>query len=620
MPILRVIEGPLAGASAEVGDQPVSIGRELGNVLRIEDPKSSRFHAEVLRIGNGWVLKDLGSSNGTWCEAGRVGDMPLSDGSVFRIGRTYIRFEDVEAAAQARTAGADPQTWADPALLRSLKDWRGGTESFAQGGGADEAAKQNSYLALLQQIIEKTGRATGRDQLFEVLDDAACEVLEGDRVAVFLPDPQAEDGWSLWPAHAKRLKARHGAVPFARTLLRTVRQQREPLLVTSQGDLDPTASMLRAGVRTAMAAPLRIGDTVHALLYVDRIKGVSPFTRNELEFLAAVANQLAATLANREQVVELEAELDRLRSAPQSRPIVLVGRSLEPVLALGARLASSPSPVLIRGEHGTGKELMVRLLHQGSTRADRPLHIFSCAGLAETQALAGLFGTAAGDHPGACELADGASLLLDEIGDLPAAAQARLISVLERQECLREGGAAPRRADLRLFATSTRDLEAEAAAGRFRPDLLHRFAGFTIELPPLRERPGDLDALCDHLLATLATRLDQPPRRLAPETRALLMRASWPGNVQQLRQVLERACIAGSDVVIRPGDLPPLPGTGPAPTASPEVWPVMTMSELERIHILKVLDHCGGNKKAASEVLGIDRSTLYAKLRQYGVK
>jgi transcriptional regulator with GAF, ATPase, and Fis domain len=179
-------------------------------------------------------------------------------------------------------------------------------------------------------------------------------------------------GWMLWPTHERRLRARFGAVPFARTLLTTVRSRKVPLLCTNDGDLAPSASMVQAGVQSAMAAPVRLGDEVHALLYVDRLEATEPFTRTELEFLAAVANQLAVQLANRANVAALEAEVGRLQAGPRPLPIVVIGedpamRALDDVVArVAPACEAKPSAVHKRGEN---KAAMVP-----SRRSINPIH------------------------------------------------------------------------------------------------------------------------------------------------------------------------------------------------------------------------------------------------------
>lgn len=628
MPSLRIIAGSGSGQSFPLTGRKATIGRDAANQVQIGDPKSSRVHAELTCAGGRWKLKDLGSSNGTWNDEGRISSLPLSHGTVFRIGATKLRFESQDEAAGTVV---DESTWADPARIESLDKLgkEGGSQLFrrrkdAKDSGSD-LLRASNYLVLLHQLVLKSAQARTRDQLFELLDDAAAEVLDGDRCAVFLPAPlDADGGWVLWPAHERRLRARFGAVPFARTLLAAARTRKEPLRCTGDGDLSPSASMMQSGVRSAMAAPVRVGDELHALLYVDRIESAEPFHRAELEFLAAVANQLAVQLSNRDDVAELKAEVVRLQAAPRHVAVSFIGQdpAMKAVEAFIARAAPTSAPVLILGESGTGKELIARAIHAGSKRADRPLQVVNCAALAESVIESTLFGHVKGaftgadeNRPGLFELADKATLFLDEVGELPAGVQAKLLRALEQGEVQRVGDGALRKVDVRVIAATNRDLREEAGAGRFRTDLLHRLDVLSVSTPPLRTRPTDIDLLVDHFLGENASRLGQPLKRFAPEARALLLKHPWPGNVRQLKNVIERACIMAADKVIQAADLPE--SVRGAEVAS-FVTPIASLGAIERAHILRVLEHCGGNKKAAAELLEIDRSTLYAKLRQYG--
>jgi DNA-binding NtrC family response regulator len=611
MPRIRVVEGSGVGAVAEISGGKLTIGREAENGLVVEDPKSSRFHAEVVREGGIWHLHDLGSSNGTWTDAGRVDSLVLADGGTFRIGRTYMRFELGEDPEQTHVEQGDP-SWLDPDHIEGLKP---GTDLFRGqlGGTTTQLARHNTYLVLLHQLVVRS-----RDELFGLLDDAAAEVLDGDRCAVFLP---TDGGWELWPPHERMLRARYGSVPYARTLLGAVRRHKEPLLCTLLGDLNPSQSMLQAGVRSAMAAPLRIGDELHALLYVDRVKGVVPFTRADLEFLTAAANQLAVCLTNLATVARMSAEISRLTLEPSAKPLRLIGPSLAETDALATKVAASAEPCLIAGEAGTGKDLLARILHQRSPRAGKPLQILSCTGIEPGKLEIALVGSAAESRPGLVELADQATLLIEELGDLPLEAQARLVRLLDTGETSRVGDATMRRVDVRVIVTSARDLRGSSSAGRLRADLVARLSAFAFVLPSLVDRHGDIDVLVEHFLAESATRLDQPVKRLSPEARTAFLRSSWPGNVGQLKQAIDRACVVSSDHVIHLADLPESlrEAKSAGPIGSPASLPITSLAAVERMHILRVLEHCGGNKKAAAEVLEIDRSTLYAKLRQYGL-
>ena len=296
---------------------------------------------------------------------------------------------------------------------------------------------------------------------------------------------------------------------------------------------------------------------------------------------------------------------------------------LKAVLALVARVAKTDSPVLITGESGTGKELVARALHRLSERAG-PLADVNCAALVEPHADRELFGHERGAIEGAparraglLELATGGTLFLDEVSELEQRIQGKLLRALEQGSFLRVGGTQKVQVDVRLIASTNRDLGRLVASGGFRNDLLHRINAITIALPPLRERPEDISLLAEKFLAQLG---GQTPPALTQEALSALRAYSWPGNVRELRNVIERAVLLATGPQIRPEDLPVNStahangnGNGAAPSA-------VTLAELERRHIETVLSHTNWHQGRAATALGISSKTLYRKIREYGFR
>ena len=620
MPWIHLIAGTGVGQRHELLAERTTIGRDPSNPIQIADPKSSRVHAALIVAGGRYHVHDLASSNGTWQGDDRIASMPLLHGSEFRIGATHFRFESMSPNAIG---------WSDPADLQGLDQAKTVLFTPALDGDTRALARANSYLVLLHHLIRRSNAATDRESLFELLDDAAAEALEGDRCAVFLPTTTPDgDDWSLWPPHERRLRARFGAVPFARTLLAGVRRGGEALRCTNDGDLAPSASMVQSGVQSAMAAPVRMGDDVHALLYVDRLAAGQAFTRTDLEFLVAVANQMAVRLSARATVEALRAEVDRLQTAsPKSLPALPSIIGDDPAMVQlrdqAERLAEVTSPVLIVGESGSGKELLARNIHIRSSRLARPFHVITCASLVEQGAESVLFGRTQANgftSPGTFELADGGTVYMDELIELPIALQARIVRLLETGEVQRPGEATLRRVDVRVIAASAKNFTQALVGGEIRAELFHALEGRQLVMPALRERPGDIDVLAAYFLARQAEQHHQPAKRLSPEAKALLLRHTWPGNVRQLRQIIEQAWTLSSGRVIQVSDVLNMV-RDPTPVVTDTVTDtqITSLAAVERAHILRILNHCDGNKKAAAELLEIDRSTLYAKLKQYGV-
>jgi DNA-binding NtrC family response regulator len=297
----------------------------------------------------------------------------------------------------------------------------------------------------------------------------------------------------------------------------------------------------------------------------------------------------------------------------------LVGHSpqMVEIYKLIARVAALDTTVLIQGETGTGKELVARAIHYASPRAARPFVVVDCAALPEALFESELFGHERGAFTGAVsarrgllETSDGGTCVLDEVGELSPAMQAKLLRTLQERTVRRVGGNEPIAVDVRLIAATNRDLAARVSAGAFRQDLFYRLHVVTLTLPPLRERAQDIPLLAQHFLDKFARAHGRPAKRLAPEALARLGAHGWPGNVREMEHAIERAVALAAGEVLTVNDLPAaLRGD---PERAPHLPAAgMTLEDVKRWYVQKVLEEAGGNKVRAAEVLGIDRRTLY---------
>jgi two-component system response regulator FlrC len=289
------------------------------------------------------------------------------------------------------------------------------------------------------------------------------------------------------------------------------------------------------------------------------------------------------------------------------------------------KVARTDATVLLTGETGTGKEVAARHLHAASARAARPFVAINCAALSESLLESELFGHEKGSftgahaqHRGRLELAEGGTFFLDEIGELKADLQGKLLRVLQERRFERVGGTRTMTADVRWVAATNRDLRAMIQAGTFREDLYHRLSVFPIRLPPLRERLQDIAPLAEALLRRAAAELGRPPLRLSDEARGLLVVAELRGNIRELKNVLERAAILSEDGVVRAQHVLLDPPLGKAGGVLPAVASTR-MEDLERAAIMQALADTSGNRRLAAERLGIGVRTLYDKLKRYGM-
>jgi DNA-binding NtrC family response regulator len=314
----------------------------------------------------------------------------------------------------------------------------------------------------------------------------------------------------------------------------------------------------------------------------------------------------------------------------------LIGKSprIVDVYKTLARAAMSASTVLVIGESGTGKELVARAIHDNGPRRSKRFVAVNCGALAENLLESELFGHVRGSFTGAVadkrglfEEANGGTLFLDEIGDITPALQIKLLRVLQENEFKPVGSNETRRSDVRVIAATHRDLESLVRAGRFREDLFYRLKVIQIDLPPLRERMEDLSELVGHFLARYAEKNKKAVSHVSDEAMALLRAYAWPGNIRELEHAIERAVAMTNTSVLFPEDFPPeisRPGaapaaSAPAPATAGSAGAPPSLEDMEKAHILTVLQQVNYNKSKASELLGIDRATLYRKAQRYGI-
>ncbi len=311
----------------------------------------------------------------------------------------------------------------------------------------------------------------------------------------------------------------------------------------------------------------------------------------------------------------------RLREtvAEAARPEEMAGQSaaMRKVFDAIETVGPTDATVLITGESGTGKELVARAIHHASNRRFHPLVVIHCGALTETLLESELFGHEKGAFTGAqyrkkgkFEIAEGGTVFLDEIGDISLKTQTDLLRVLQEHEIVRVGSNQPIKVDFRCVAATNKNLEQLIEEGKFRPDLFYRLNVFHIELPPLRERRDDIPLLVDHFVRKFALQMNRKINRVAPAAMNLLQQQQWSGNVRELENAVERAMVVAQEPELREQDFA-------FKTTSPN-GASKSLEEIEKAHILRVLEQCGWNQTRASEILDIDRVTLHHKLKKYG--
>jgi NtrC-family two-component system response regulator AlgB len=340
-----------------------------------------------------------------------------------------------------------------------------------------------------------------------------------------------------------------------------------------------------------------------------------PFTPAQIRL---VVDRLHDRWALENRVADLEGML------ADTMPTVLIethSQAMQQAIDTVTQAAQANTAVLLRGESGTGKGVLARLLHERSSRAGRRLVTVNCPTLTDELLASELFGHARGaftgavrDQRGKVEDADGGTLLLDEIGEISPALQTKLLRFVQDREFERVGDTQTRRADVRIIAATNRDLQADVEAGRFRLDLLYRLNVIEVTVPALRDRREDLVRLARHFLAFAARSVGRSARELSPEAEALLMAYAWPGNVRELKNEMERAVVLTREDVLRPESFSERVRGGA--NVVPAVGGDFTLSQVEQEHTLRVLSRTATREEAA-RVLGIDPSTLWRRLKRY---
>jgi len=572
MALLLVRESGRVAFTVTLGDA-CSIGRDATNEVVLADAHVSRVHARITAEGAGHRVRDLDSRHGTLVNGARVTAHTLRDGDQLQLGQvelTYRARDRADHAVIASTAvGALP-----PALA---------------GADADR-------LRLLHEVSRVIGAAGERDELAGKILELAIAGLGAEYGIVGL----VERSGSL-----RRIARGRREVVLGPAVLEAVLQRRESVLVGEGG-------------HCAVGAPVLAASRVWGLFYVAR--RAPAFSPEDRAFLEVTAQLTGAALRQGER----EGRLQRVAEASLGADAELLGTT-PPLAALRERLqryaAARDTTVLIRGESGTGKGLVARQLHKRSPRTDGPFVAVNCAAIPDTLIESELFGHEKGAFTGAARamrgkfaLAHGGTIFLDEVGDLSPSAQAKVLRVVEEREIQPLGSEATVEVDVRILSATHRNFDDEIAAGRFRADLYYRLAVVELMVPPLRDRGDDIILLAEAFLQRAALRLGRRVAGFTTGAREVLLRYSWPGNVRQLANEIERALLLSDVDTI---DLSDLRARTATDARVPVAVAARTFAEAERELLQRALDEADGNIRAASRTLEMSRNTLYRKLRKY---
>jgi Nif-specific regulatory protein len=587
------IEGENGGTVFELpADRPVTLGRSRENTIVLRDEHASRMHAQISYEGGLWHLSDLESRNGTRLDGQPVERAtPVANGQEILIGATHLRFSLDASDTQTARHGPVTQVIAPAASsTTSLQTDELTSLCRFMTGAVEEADPRDLLRKAMRAVIKQTG-ATLAGYLGLDPSDPVPKLV--------LPDDATVDR------------------QLSRQLtLRVQREGRTVWLGTDLANARPTDSLVP--FTDAIGLPVKAAGEPAGAVHVYKANAL--FAEKDVRFCEALVGYLASGLQVLRTRRNLEAENSRLRGhLPAADDLIGSSPAMQKLRGLIGRVAPQKSTVLILGESGVGKELVALALHRLGRNAAGPLVAVNCAAIQQSMMEAELFGYRKGaftgadrDYPGMFQQADEGTLFLDEVGELSAECQAKLLRVIEGQSFKPLGGTSEVKADVRVIAATNRDLDKEVRAGKFRADLLYRLRVVTVPVPPLRDHAEDVPELVQHFLTRLARECRRQVK-LTPATLRKLQGYSWPGNVRQLRAALENAVVMAEADVLDTGAFA-LPEGEAAGGGLP-----VNLEALERWAIPEALKRTGGNKTQAAELLGISRETLANKLKRYGL-
>jgi Nif-specific regulatory protein len=628
--------------------QRYTLGRANTNRIVLKDELCSREHAEVYYADARWHVRDLNSLNGTRInDEALTNEWELAPNDEIHLGRSrliYVEHMEQLPDLPMLPPGTAVESDSNVAIKKRLGHTRfltpvpppatAGLAGETPGPATQAHRDLNRDLALLYRLALDMGTAGDATELVSTVLDGLLEATPADVGAIL----KVKEGQELEVLGHRR---RDGSPrPYDRVseyVSHEVLESKQAILaedVAGDRHLRNRESLSDIGATSLICAPVKFKDEVLALIHLYCTDSPQPLDQEHLEFAMAVAAQLGNAFHKVTRDSSLARENQSLRDQLRFES-ELVGKSqaIKDIESQIARVAGTNATCLIRGESGSGKELVARAVHFSSPRRDGPFVCLNCAALTETLLESELFGHEKGAFTGATdkkvgkfEAADSGTIFLDEIGEMSIGTQAKLLRVLEGHPFERVGGGTPIRVDVRVVSATNQPLEKALKEGTFRRDLFFRLQVVEIRVPPLRERKDDVPLLAEHFLKRFIRETGRKIRGFTPPALHKMETYNWPGNVRELRNVVERAVALGmgpmldaSDIWLSSLETSSSSGTIPA-VQSPAGYQPMSLEEVEKQHILETLKHTDWNKSQAASILNIERSTLDRKIKSYELK
>ncbi len=622
------IAGPIKGSILELDSNELSIGRDKGNILVIDQPAVSRQHCLVRAGENGYRIRDLASRNGTYVNGMPVKERTLHNGDQIQVGYCAMLFlAENESGSSVGLLAEDPVRDRKTVVLHREEAVYLPTDTVHDG--PPRPMRLCRDMATLLKISARINCLRGRDEVQRELLDSVFKVIPAQCGAILLVESGSDEYASVFTRERDGKQKR--PVLVSRTIVKQVLQEKVGVLsndVQTSSVYGQARSLADSAVSSLLAVPLVLKDEVLGLLYLNTSNPRSRFDEDHLQLLIGIAGIAAPALENIRRVESLENENRELQAeANIEHNMVGASARMREVFQFIGKVAPTTATVLIYGESGTGKELVAHAIHRNSPRAEKRFVAINCAAIAGSLLESELFGHEKGAFTGALTLkkgkleeGNGGTVFLDEIGELAPELQAKLLRVVQEREFERVGGTHPIKADIRLIAATNRDLQEEVKRGTFRQDLYYRLNVVSVTLPPLRDRREDIPTLAQHFTMKHSKLSNRPVMSISATARASLLAYNWPGNVRELENAIERAVVLGSTGSILPEDLPDEVIDGGCPAASSITKYHDAMREAKKQLILKTLEQAAGNHNEAAKLLGLHPNNLHRLIRNLDLK
>jgi transcriptional regulator with GAF, ATPase, and Fis domain len=628
-PKLIVINGDLKGSIIALTKGEVSIGRDPSNAVCLPDPAVSRRHCLISGDGKQFSVIDLGSFNRTIVNGVPIDEHLLEDRDQIAVGDTLFLFlADEDSTRWQNLVQFEDES---PGLNSTIQLLREDAiylkpDKLSRSLSVNERASHD--LNALLKISTTVNSIRRLKPLQQQLLQLILEALPAERGAILLTGTNPGEVVSF--SGLNKLTKGDETIKVSRTVVDQV--LRDGVSILNNNVLETSAfgnaeSLIASQTKSLLCAPLIFFENAIGAIYLSSSEAVR-FDDDHLQLLTGIAGIAAVALENALHYEWVENEnLQLLTELKVKHQIVGASVQMRKVYHFIAQVAPTDSIVLIRGESGTGKELAAHAIHLNSSRADKAFVIINCAAISDALFESEFFGHERGAFSGAnaqkkglLELADGGTLFLDEVGELSISSQAKLLRVLEDGEFRRVGGLKAIKVDVRIVAATNRDLEAAVREKSFRDDLYHRLNVLSFEMPPLRDREEDIVPLAHHFILQYNSKHGRRMIGISPEARERLLNYTWPGNIRELRNVIERA------VVMERTDLLTTEFLSVATSKKEHIDKPTTvnihdsMREAQKLAIIQAYGQSKGNYTKAARILGIHPNHLHRLIRILNLK